>query len=407
MLATTLLAVASMIPPTLNGTLPVRPVGNGVVLPDDFVAYLTGAVLLVEGRAPELFSLEAERQVQDDLLAPLVHAGAVGDFNKYMNPPLWAGIVAVLAPLGLLGASIVWRVLSVLGAGWALAQVVPRERRALVGALLLLSFTPFVVSVMIGQMVVVLLLAWGGWLARGRQGRGLEAGLWLSLLWLKPQYLPVPLVYLAWKRQWRQVGGVLLGGGLQALATLALLLWRGGLPNFADLTIFATPVANGTSVMINLRSAVEHLLPDGSPTVQVAAVALATLLVWAVLLQLSGREWHPADHRFEWEVLAVSAATVLTAYHNHDSGLVLLMPATALILTSGVAATSARTLLVLLVAVPALTLVNLPSNLDAYRLLCWASATGALLLGAAAMFERRQGSAKAAATLPAGCPRNA
>jgi len=50
--------------------------------------------------------------------------------------------------------------------------------------------------------------------------RPAAAGLLLGLLALKPQYLPVPLLYLAFSRNWRALGAC--GGSLGALAALAV-----------------------------------------------------------------------------------------------------------------------------------------------------------------------------------------
>lgn len=371
---------------------------------DDFLAYLSGAALLARHQAPLLYDPAAQLQQLRALMATTGRTAPSA--NAYLNPPLLATLLLPLLPLGVQGSGWAWRVLTgllgagvLLGVGSRSAARRPGWRRS---ALLLLSFFPLLQAWQYGEMVSLLLLAFGGWYLLARSGRSGAAGAALSLLLLKPQYAPFLVVYLCWKRQWRQLAGFALAGAAQLALSAGVLLLAGGVPPPTVFRAFATFSAQGTNAWIQehitLRAAVLLLLPRLPQLEQFALLAFLTLVVTALVLEVLGSRWQTRGPGFAWEVLAVGAATGLTAYHSHMSGLVLLLvPAVDLLAaTSDRAGARARAALPVLLALPSASLLLVGGSFWPYVLAGWAVALGSLVLGlAGAAAARRRGGSTA------------
>ena len=71
MAVTTLVFLIGTIPAVAHGTLPSRYFPGIGYTGDDFVAYLTGAVLLVQGEGPRLYDPDRQLAVQRALLATI------------------------------------------------------------------------------------------------------------------------------------------------------------------------------------------------------------------------------------------------------------------------------------------------------------------------------------------------
>lgn len=391
-----LVVVAATLGPASSGTLTPRRfdgIGNSA---DDFGAYATGAAILARGEAPRLYDTDLQTRVQRELLAQV---GAPLEVpNTYVNPPLMAALFLPFLWLGLPGGAIAWRLATLGMALWAVLAVARKDATGRVawqrGAALTLCCVPFVQAWQLGSMVGLQLMAFGGWLAWSRGGRPFLAGLMLSLLLLKPQYLPFPLLYLLWKGQWRQLLGCAAGLVAQGLATLALIPLVGGAPDPGPLLTFATLDATESRVWvetvtnhISLRARLRDALPGLPPTVELALLAAATAVFSAGVLWRVGRKWRADQHDFWWEALAVASATGLTAFHNHVSGLVFLLPPAAALLApwhrAGEEPSSrrARSILAVLLAVPTLGILAVAAWFPLYIASAWMLAVGSLVLG--------------------------
>lgn len=314
---------------------------NGRFLGNDLVAYLTGGALLAGGDAVHLYDAARQLEVQRALVAGL--GPPDWGLNSYVNPPAWALLMAPLSGLGLLAADWLWRVVQLGLAGGALLAVAASVPGVRTGgwrraALLALAFFPFVQGWHHRSMVSVLLVAYGGWMVLAAGGRPRLAGGTLSLLLLKPQYAVFPLVYLLWKRQWAQVAGFSLGAVVQAALAGFVFALAGGPPELSALAPFVADGADSGAFLqaqVSLRAALLIALPEVPAVARTAVLALVTGAAFVVLLRSLGRTWPSAPRHLAWEMLAVAAATGVTAVHNHVTGLVLLLPPAVALLAAG------------------------------------------------------------------------
>jgi hypothetical protein len=176
----------------------------------DFTMFLTGAHLLLDGRAPELYSISAQTAVQHALSGPVTYPGGVLPFNY---PPYVAALFVPLASFPADVAYYVWLAVQwVVLVGWAV-WVLRSFRRWGEGTpgLLLLSvfcFAPIIEALLMGQMSLVLLVLWWWAFVSWREGKDTQLGVAVALAAFKPQMALLLVVALVAQKKWRALAFV-------------------------------------------------------------------------------------------------------------------------------------------------------------------------------------------------------
>ena len=180
----TVYAVYAMSPSRMGG--PSRVAGL------DFVSFYTAGSAVREGRAEDLYDLNATRKFQGRLEGR--DGVAMGKlYAPWWNPPFYALVFVPLSSLNFFSALSVWIAVNVVSAGiavWMLCRMLPAgtgwRTWGLVPVLVLLSM-PFMATMTHGQnsgtSLLLLTLTVYFW----RKGRALLAGLIGGLLFYKPQ----------------------------------------------------------------------------------------------------------------------------------------------------------------------------------------------------------------------------
>jgi hypothetical protein len=364
--------------------------GFPMLVRTDFIAYFTAGTLIANGESHLLY--DGERQLATQLQF-LTEVGIPSPgLITFVNPPLLAAIMAAFVPFGVVGGAWLWFILTfALPAAVLLAVGKQGARRAgwWRSCLLLLCFAPFIESVYFGQMAAIMLPIFGGWFLLSRANRPILAGLALSLLLLKPQYLPVMLLFLAWKRQWTQLVGFAFGAAIQVVATVLVMLSSGHALTLEALLPYMRFGGEPNVVVwlqLNLRMAIWHLLPQLDATSQLVVLAICTVVAVVAFLLLVGRSWRPRSRGFVWQALALFVFVPLTAYHNNLLHLYLTLPVMVALLVTDEAALADRRwygpVLALLLGIPSIALV-LGTSLSPYFYImtAWAVALVALAMG--------------------------
>src|SRR5688500_2944514 len=213
--------------------LPQNANGNRVVLftQTDFPAIVIASRLVASGLGGDLYDLGVQLEGQQRLTSEGYLALTSQDNLTLHYPYPYSPFIAVLwSPLsGLppLTQMALWDVLNlVLMAGglWYLLASLPMSRSVRLLLLLggLTSF-PFIVNLQQGQSSGIVMFAWAVGFGLLRRGRDLPAGLAFGLLALKVQWLPLLLLVLVWKRQWKALLGVACAGLFLLLLTTLLI----------------------------------------------------------------------------------------------------------------------------------------------------------------------------------------
>lgn len=321
---------------------------SGVILRDytpleaaiDFRITYATAQLVRQGRAAEIYELDAQMAVQNGLLDAEDALQERGD-APWVYLPVFALAVAPLAFLPAKAALLVWAWLN----GALALFIFLRLARALglsgtaVSLLALTSF-PLFYTVFLGQSNVWVLLGFSEFYAALRSGRERRAGLWLGLLLIKPQLLPLLLVVLAWKGRWRALQGFAAGAGALLLASL-VLVGVASLDALADILRSYGGVSGGPNtvprLMANWRGIAANWIQPHSGAFAAAFIVVASgVTVVLGLLPWRGVRWEELKpERFDALMLGLMAATLLSAYHSHlHTAVLLLVPALFLYATA-------------------------------------------------------------------------
>lgn len=294
----------------------------------DFSMYFAQAQLLHDGRAAAIYDLatldtylERLRVFTTDPSQPL----SVGPV-PYAPVFTWlmTGLVFLTPPV----AFAVWTGLNVLAIaylGWRIAEVLPGLSTPL-ATVALLGWFPFAVGLAAGQPTAILGCAVAQWYLTSRKGRDLQAGLWLSLLLIKPQYGILIGPLLLWKMRWRTVAGACLGCGLILLGSLItvgpgpLLTYTGAV---ADVAPWGGAALASPGQMINWRALVLSLRPSIGPISGLVLTGIAGVVTVAAVVLAWRGSWSAASWTFAPRVAVLGLATVLANYHSHSHGLAL------------------------------------------------------------------------------------
>jgi hypothetical protein len=243
---------------------------------------------------------------------------------------------------------------------WRAAQRFPSGQRFWV-ALLLCSALPLVSALASGQVQVLLACAFAESYLALRAGHEGRAGFWLGWLLLKPHYGLLLGLVLLWKRRWRVVAGV-AGVGLLLLGASLLV---GGLGTFTaflaatrtytDFSGTADPYVS-PHLMTNWRALVLRGLRAVGDTPRLELTLAASVVTALGALALWRGPWRPATPRFPLQMTVLMLATVLTAYHSHSYGLLLLVMPLADLLVEWRPARVTRLVIVAAVVVPTLVI---------------------------------------------------
>ena len=265
------------------------------------------------------------------LLAPYVGAGVPPPHAGLMSlPPI---LVLLFAPLVLLpppAGFLLWVVGNLALAALVARDVVHREGRgSLARTLLVLTFFPLVLALMVGQPVMLLLFGLHRAYRAFEKGDDWRAGVWAGALLLKPQYAAFLGLVLLYKRRWRAVAGMAAAGAAILIASLAVGGVAGLQAYFRALTQFTgfreVDPTVAPQLMTNWRAILANFFP-GLDEAHGRALTLGLSILSAGLLPVIWRgTWEPKGERFAARMLGTLLVTVLASPHSHAHGITLLL----------------------------------------------------------------------------------
>ncbi len=314
-----------------------------------------------------------------------------------LYPPPYYLTVVPLAFLSPVISFVVWTAVQFLIAVYVVIRLIKRFKNPspVLGFALLLFF-PIPFSLFYGQATILLLFAvLQSYEAfeRGDEGR---AGMWLAVLFLKPQYaIAFPLILL-YKRRWRAFFGLTAVAAVIGVTSL-FMMGIGGLRNYLQLshlytgfhsrhpTVRPEHMMNWHSVLINLFPN----LPDGTGT---ALTWLMALMSFAVLPFLWRGEWNPRSSRFAEQMLVSMIVVVVASFHSFIHGGVLFLVPGCVIMALGCRSRALRlSIQTALIGIPILHFALLIAGPgDSYKImvplaavtLCVMASVSVLMLGA-------------------------
>jgi hypothetical protein len=187
----------------------------------DILAFWAAGRLILEGRPGDLYDATALTTLQRTVIPEPI---GMNGYMPFINPPVAAVAFAPLAVLSEPVARVAWAALNVVlvaAAGLWLSRGLPGRER-LVATLLVATSFPAYHALAEGQWSIVLLVASLAALAAARRGAWGLAGLAIGVLWLKPQFIVLPLILLVLARRWRAVGAAIATGAIAVIVAQPL-----------------------------------------------------------------------------------------------------------------------------------------------------------------------------------------
>jgi glycosyl transferase family 87 len=301
-----------------------------IVTATDFTVFWGAWHQILHGQALSLYDETAQRATQQLLM----HGGYFeGGLMAFLNPP-HAALAGV--PFGWLAdrageqaAFIAWTagnvaLLALLVRGLAAEWRDDSRAHQWLLALAVLAFYPMFGAIKNGQPSVLLALAALGVYRADRAGRHWAAGAWLAVLTIKPQLVPMIVIYLAARRSWRPLAAgaaVTTAAIVITAAALGPSIWIEYARHVRDLEQFW---GSGTpEYMLNLRGVLTRVI--GLPGH--AAIESISVVVWlvgmaAVAAVLLRRAADPADDRRSAYACAMAVALVSNPHlFVHDAAM--------------------------------------------------------------------------------------
>jgi len=102
------------------------------------------------------------------------------------------------------------------------------------------AMLPLYAALLLGHLTIVGLLLLSLFIIDLFNGHRWRAGLWTALLLYKPLFVPIPLLMLIWKKQWRAMLVYLTGSAILGGVSLLLVGWAGLEANFAMLKVMTS-----------------------------------------------------------------------------------------------------------------------------------------------------------------------
>lgn len=211
----------------------------------DFRSYYTAGYMLRSGQGALLYDYLTEQRQQNSLVAP-------AQFTLlFFAPPFVALLFAPFSFAPYVWALMLFGVVNVVFLA-ATVRVMRPYLRALAArwratpALLFLTFLPIGLTVVMGQLSIVLLLICCVAYALLESGSAVAAGLVFSLALMKLQIaIPAVVLFVLWRR-WRFVLGFLMGAGALAVVSAAVVGLR-NVPSYVH-SLTRTSAMAGTAL---------------------------------------------------------------------------------------------------------------------------------------------------------------
>ena len=293
----------------------------------DFSCFYRAGRMLLGGRGSDIYNLAAEQAFDESLKSQVAVPGRLFYTLPFVFTPPTLLVFAPLAALPYQSADLVWLIMNV-----AILIAVPIFVSTALGlgtggtcaAVFLPSiFPPTMWAIAEGQISIILLGIFSMLFVSLYRNRNFEAGCWIALTAIKPQFtLPALIIALA-GRNWKAIRGV-------AATSLGLLLisfyfvgWRSTLGFPATILSYSRlPVGLNGQLgehpldMPNIRGICYNIFV--SPVSREVWVALATaiclLLLWATYRASDVTRWFSA----------LLVVTLLVSYHVYPHDMALL-----------------------------------------------------------------------------------
>jgi len=289
--------------------------GGDVPVGSDFFVFYSAGQIAASGDGDQLYDLDRQRSEQ----ARTLETDAFDGFLPFAYPAFVAVPYSLLAQVPFLWAYAISTLILLMATGatvWRLRSCSPTvSNQPLLVALAVFASQPLTATNFGGLATAFSLLCFAGFYALMRRGHQAIAGVWLGLLFYKPQLVLPMLLLILWRRQWRVAGIASLVGF--ALGLLGVVIAGPNWPrNFLDLArgeFYTNEAQASGDRMISLLGCAEQIFGLKSVWAHLIAGLFGAVLVG--LLLIAWRNARPAGSQFPLQFGLAIAVTLIVSPH--------------------------------------------------------------------------------------------
>lgn len=293
----------------------------------DYCAYWSAAKIVNEQGYAEVYDLEKLAAVQRS-----VHPASL-PFGVRPIPylPVFLIPFQILSFLDPVSGYWIWFLINIVICIYYLRYFINQtvaqriEKRLL---LMILLSLPMFSNLYFGQINIWLMVGVGEHLKAALAGKPFQAGVWLGLLWLKPQFLVLIGLALLFQRSIKMLAGFALFS-FMIIAASFLMLGLEGMQKLASLWIGYTGELSAVDpfLMMNWRMVAENASQYFGTTVAWTVAALGILATLLLTILIWRRPIMPTSSSYAIALLGTMAATTLLTWHSHIfSAIILFAP---------------------------------------------------------------------------------
>ncbi len=295
----------------------------------DWTMFWAQAMLLRSGHADQMYEQPVVNEQLKVLAQYYLGPGQFQNSSPVAYPPWFTALVVPFTiPSPPIGFAL-WSAVSLACAVFLIFRVKQMLPSIPLWGVCVLFFGayPVALGLFMGQVALISALAVSEMFVSFRAGKDFRAGLWLSVLLLKPQYALVFGLLILWKWRLRAIAGSAVG----TLFFVALGLVTAGYASFfrvsdalRDLSDLRSEDASPL-LMVNWRAFVLYAVPwidSDRGLLLVTILSVATVLL---LLFLWRGPWDVAAPDFSVRFALFALGSVATSYHSHVHGMALAM----------------------------------------------------------------------------------
>ena len=296
----------------------------------DFSCFYRAGRMVATGHGAQVYDLSAQRRFDAMLRPDITTAG----HRMFTMPFVFApSSLVIFAPLSLLpyrAADLIWSALNIfllIATSLFFSHQLHLSRAATCLTVICPALAwPAIFALIHGQVSVLMSALLAVAFSRLLSGLDFQAGCWLAMAALKPQFIAVAVIAMIAARNWAAIRGFLSVSAALAIASCGLIGWRAVINYPKTILSYAALPANaaGTlgkevpAVMPNLRGLLYHIV--GSQRVRTFALLAGTMLCLVML-------WIAARTADKIAAFTVSLLVMqLVSFHGGFYDLVLLLP---------------------------------------------------------------------------------
>src|SRR5262245_23566277 len=295
----------------------------------DFLAQYGAGQLLLNGQGRQLYDIEVQRQAQRRILASLnSDVEFAGGLLLYAHPPFVSLLYVAISWLSYTEAFLIWSLASAacfvagltkLAHHYRIESSTDLERMGLAG----LMYLPVSATLLQGQNTSIAFLCLVLAFLSFKRSNEIRAGLWLSLVLMKFQILPLIIMVLLFKRRWIALLGFSVGASCLGVTSL-LLVGQAGILGYMDLlgqmsrwvgVYGVNPIGANC-----LRGQMYLLFYNSSPELALATTLLFSSIFVGIALFCWRGLWKPESDCFDlkFAFLIVVGLLVAPQINFHD-----------------------------------------------------------------------------------------